>query len=122
MPPGMASSGFISDISGLGTIHRNESRTFVCPQSVFHSEVFKGVLTPDQIKKNYEDQKKSWFTPDGQYIGPDMPFDSADFEFHVIYSPAFMPLIWTYSFRVIGRPNQDGSSVIWEEVDLKKKL
>jgi hypothetical protein len=120
-PQNSHSSGLISEVSGLGRIDRNESRTFNCPQSVFHPEVFHGVLTPDQVKNLYEDRKKD-FDSNGTYVGPDTPFDSADFEVHVVYSPLFMPFHWTSRFRVIARPSQDGSSVIWEQVDLKKKF
>ncbi len=118
-PAGTHSSGFTSEVADLGTLGRNESRTFTCPQSVFHVDVTPGVMTPDEVKRQYEEQKQ-WFAPDGHYIGPDMPFDFADFELDVLYAP-LIPVTLTSRFQVVARPGETGT-LVWERIDIHKKI
>src|SRR5208282_1942025 len=56
-PRNSFSARLVSEPTDLGTIYRNESRTFSCPQVVSDIQFIPRVLTPDEIKKQYEDIK-----------------------------------------------------------------
>ena len=90
-------------------MHRNESRTFTCPQVILNVKKYNYVLTPEELKQLY-------------LAGPpkeDMSFDWADFEFHVSYS--LLGLTFTDKYRVVGRPDENGHFV-WEQVALDRKF
>ena len=106
------SAGLIGGPTDLGSIYKNESRTFSCPQVLRGLKVRQGVMTPAQAAEDYQESLRA--TKESQ---EDMPFDWADFEFQVSYSLAF--LHFTDKFRVVGRPAIDGSFV-WEQVPLDK--
>jgi hypothetical protein len=89
----------------LGDLGRNEFRTFLCPQSVSAVTVWNRALTPGEVEKEYEESL-------AHPSSPDMPFDLADFEFRVKYSPSPLPLHWTTRYRVVGRPRQNGAFVL----------
>jgi hypothetical protein len=115
--------GFITEVNGLGVVKRNESRTFSCPQALYHLEMQATPYAPtqDQVTAYYREHILPHLGPKGEWQGEDMPFEWADFEFHVIYSPAFLPLKFISKYRVVGRPGQYGTFV-WEQVALDKKF
>ena len=107
--PKMASTSTGREVPSLGTMHRNESRTFACPQFWLYIQTWNRVLSPDEIKRMY-------------LAGPpqeDMSFEWADFEIHVSYSLLGINRIDKY--RVVGSPGENGT-FIWQQVALDKKF
>jgi hypothetical protein len=103
------SSGLVSQPVILGSIRKNRSRNFSCPQVVLGIQTWNRAITPEEVKQAY-------------LAGPpkeDMSFDWADFEFHIMYSLAIFH--WEDKYRVVGRPAENGTFV-WEEVALDKKF
>ncbi|MGP8259849.1 MAG: hypothetical protein ACLQM6_07855 [Acidobacteriaceae bacterium] len=104
----------------LQDISRNESRTFQRPQVVSGISVVPGVISPDEIKKEYEDTKK-YLNENGHFPDEDIPFVWADFQFDVTYSTHFYPFEWLRKYRVVSRLTQNGTFV-WDQVALDKKF
>jgi hypothetical protein len=109
-----SSSNLQSNATDLGTIGRNESRTFSCPQVVTDITIVPRVLTPEEIKQMYQAGVQS-LNETGYPPGEDMPFDWADFEFHIKYSPWILPIRWTQKYRVVGKP-AEGGNFVWQQV------
>jgi hypothetical protein len=95
----------------IGTVPRNSSRTFSCPQLVQSIQTFNRALTAEEVKKLYEQ---------GPPTG-DMAFAWADFELRVSYQVSMLPVRFTEAYRVTGKPSEDGTFV-WEQVALDKKF
>lgn len=116
-PANIFSNG-VSKPLDLGDISRNEARTFSCPQIFAGIKVIPGVLTEEQIKADYEAGRKV-IEETGHPPNEDMPFDWVDFEFQLKYSVPLVPFRFTDSYRVVGKPGQNGTFV-WELVDPRK--
>jgi hypothetical protein len=113
-PKDIFSGPLLSDPTSLGTIYRNNSRTFSCPQVVSGIKFWHRVLTPEEVRKEYAAGKKI-IEETGHPPGEDMPFIWADFSFKIRYSSLLIPHRWTDTYRVVGKPGQDGAFV-WEIV------
>lgn len=112
-PKDISSSGLQTVATKLGSIFRNESRTYSCPQ-VAWVKIIPRSLTPSEIKNmNQLDSSQS-----EQMSDQDMSFKLADFDLRFTYHVPLLPINWTAKYHVVGKPAQDGS-FIWEEVPSK---